>query len=133
MVSTIAALASGPAASRAGSPGTTCAMAKVRHRSPNSIKPRKARRPSRYGVSGGSPSLRHDRQRVEIDLAGEADRAEDEALHVIPHAPAPVREHAEHLRHVGDDPLLDLGVERRPLLPLAQGARALDEAPDVGV
>src|SRR5438093_6127754 len=106
MVSTIASLASGPAASRAGSPGTTCEIANVRHRSPNSIRPRKARRPSRYCVSGGRPSLGDDRQRVEVDLAGEADGAEHEALHVVAHAPPAVRQHAEELGGVGSDPPL---------------------------
>src|SRR5262250_2010921 len=101
--------ASGPAASRAGSPGITCEMTNVRHSSPNSIRPRKARRPRTYCVSGRCPSLRGNGQRVEVHLAGEADGAEHEALHVIAHAPAAVLQHAEDFRRVGGDALLDVG------------------------
>src|SRR5262249_18543766 len=133
IVSTIAGLASGPAAKRAGSPGTTWEMANVRHSSPNSISPRKASRPSRYDVRAGASSLRHDRQRVEVDLAREAHGTEDEALDVLAHPPAAVRQHAEHLRRVGGDALLDVGVQGRPLLPARQHAGALDQAPNVGV
>src|SRR4029079_12577884 len=126
-------LASGPAARRAGSPGITWEMANVRHSRPNSIRPRKATRPRRYCVSGGASSLGRDRQRIEVHLAGEPYRAEHESLHVVAHAPAAVGEHAEDLGGVGGDTLLDLGVDRRPLLPLRQRAGALDHAPHVGV
>src|SRR5712692_404024 len=97
-VSTMAWLASGPAASRTGSPGITWEIANVRQRSPNSIRPRKATRRRTYCVSGASSSPGDDRQRVEVDLAGETDRAEHEALHVIAQAPAAVGQHPEDLR-----------------------------------
>src|SRR3989441_2750752 len=133
IVRTIASLASGPAASRAGSPGTTCEIANVTQRSPNSIRPRNRSRLRAYCFRALSALLGDDRQWVEVHLAREPDRAEDEPLHVVPHAPPPVGEHPEDLRRVGCDLLLDLGVERRALLPPGGRARPLDQRPDAVV
>src|SRR5256885_124205 len=98
MVSTIASLASGPAASRAGSPGTTCEITNVMQRSPNSIRPRRASRRATYCFRARPTLLGRDRQRVEVHFAGEANRTEGEPLHVVPHAPPAVGQHPEDLR-----------------------------------
>src|SRR5204863_1117179 len=99
-------VASGPAASAAGSAVATFEITNVISTRPASMRTVSPSRDSRNSAMAQPRrrrprrvmSLGVDPQEVEIDLAGQAHRRVDEALDVVAHRPAPARHDAEDLR-----------------------------------
>ena len=119
---TMASVAFGPAASRAGSPGATCEMVKVMASRPATISSMKAERLTMkrsMGRDGPSGRCTAGTGRTRWPCGW----ASPQALHVVARGRVAVADHAEDLGLVRHDAALDLFIQRLAVGPGRQRAR----------